>query len=158
MPELLTYDDDTAFTLADDAATVSALVRRAGPEALHDKRFGEWTALQLIAHVADSAEIFAERVRRCVEEEQPSITPFDPDQRMAELGGTQPDPMDLSRRLQRAHSAIVQLLLRPGAAERPGVHAEWGKVPAAHFAAYQARHSHEHVSELASAFPPHAGV
>lgn len=154
MPELLTYDEDTAFTLADDAATVSALVRRAGPDALRETRFGEWTALQLIAHVTDSAEIFAERVRRCVDEEQPSISPFDPDERMAALDVTRLDPMDLSRRLQRAHSAIVQLLQRPGAADRAGVHSDWGKVPAAHFAAYQARHSHEHVAGLAGAFPP----
>lgn len=154
MPELLTYDEDTAFSLADDAATVSALVRRADPGALRETRFGEWTALQLVAHVTDSAEIFAERVRLCVEEDQPRISPFDPDERMAGLGRTRLDPMDLSRRLQRAHSAIVQLLQRPGAADRPGVHVEWGEVPAAHFAAYQARHSHEHVSELAAAFPP----
>lgn len=158
MPELLTYDEDTAFTLADDAATVSALVRRTGADALRQRRFGEWTAIQLIAHLTDSAEIFAERVRRCVEEKQPSILPFDPDDRMSELGRTQLDPMDLSRRLLRAHSAIVQLLQRPGAADRPGIHAEWGKVPAAHFAAYQARHSHEHVAELAGAFPPRTDV
>ncbi|HEX4744783.1 MAG TPA: DinB family protein [Candidatus Limnocylindria bacterium] len=155
MTELLRYDEDTAFTLADDAATVSALVRRTDPARLASTRFGEWTAVQLIAHVADSAEIFAERVRRCVEEDQPAISSFDPDARMAELVGTGTlDPMDLSRRLQRAHQAIVQAMQRPGAAERTGVHSDWGHVPASHFAAYQARHSHEHVVELAAAFPP----
>ena len=154
MTDLLRYDEDTAFTLADDAATVSALVRRTDPARLSSTHFGEWTAVQLIAHVADSAEIFAERVRRCVEEDGPQISSFDPDVRMAELAKATLDPMDLSRRLLRAHQAIVQAMQRPGAAERTGVHSEWGHVPAAHFAAYQARHSHEHVTELAAAFPP----
>ena len=154
MTELLTYDEDTAFTLADDAATVSALVRRSDPARLASARFGEWTAVQLIAHVADSAEIFAERVRRCVEEDGPTIASFDPDVRMAELAKATLDPMDCSRRMLRAHQAIVRTMQRPGAFERTGVHSEWGHVPASHFAAYQARHSHEHVAELAAAFPP----
>ena len=154
MTELLGYDEDTAFSLADDAATVSALVRRAGPERLRNARFGEWTALQLIAHLADYAEIFAERVRRCVEEHEPVIASFDPDARMSEFVEAGADPMELSRRVLRAHQAIVQLMQRPGAPERAGTHAQWGRVPAAHFAAYQARHSHEHVTELAAAFPP----
>lgn len=154
MTGLLGYDEDTAFSLADDAATVSAIVRRTAPERLRSQRFGEWTALQTIAHLADSAEIFAERVRRCVEEDLPEIVSFDPDEQMAKLAGAELDAMDLSRRLLRAHQAIVQLMQRPGAPERVGTHAEWGSVPAAHFAGYQARHSHEHVAELAKEFPP----
>ena len=95
----LGFDDDTAFSLADDAATISALVRRAGPERLRDARFGEWTALQLIAHLADSAEIFAERVRRCVEEHEPVIESFDPDARMGRFVQADADPMVRSGRL-----------------------------------------------------------
>lgn len=154
MTELLRYDDDTAFSLADDAATVSALVRRTDPARLVGRRFGEWTALQLIAHLTDSAEIFAERVRRCVEEDEPGIAGFDADARMAELAKATLDPMELSRRFQRAHQSIVQTMQGPGAGARTGVHSEWGRVPAAHFAGYQARHSHEHVAELVAAFPP----
>ncbi len=154
MTELLPYDEDTAFSLADDAATVSALVRRADPRSLRATRFGAWTAAQVIWHLADSAEIFAERVRRCVEEDEPTIASFDPDARMGELLQAPTDPMELSRRLQRAHQTIVQLLRTSGAAGRTGLHAEWGRVTAAHFAAYEARHSREHVAELASAFPP----
>lgn len=154
MPELLEYDEDTAFTLADDAATVSALVRRTPPEKLRETRFGEWSALQLIAHVADSAEIFAERVRRCVEENEPRIHSFDPDARMAELVRTDLDPMDLSKRLQRAHGSIIHRLHDEGARAHVGLHSDWGRVPVTHFAAYQANHSHEHVVQLSAAFPP----
>ena len=152
--ELLPYDDDAAFSLADCAATVAAIVRRTPTERLREARFGEWTAVQLIAHLTDSAETFAERVRRCVEEDEPSIASFDADERMAELMRLELDPMDLSKRLQRAHGSIVQRLQAREARSRVGVHSAWGRVPASHFAAYQAKHSSEHVGELSAAFPP----
>ena len=50
--------------LADDAATISAIVRRVPVERLRAERFGDWTALDLIGHVADTAALFAMRVRR----------------------------------------------------------------------------------------------
>ena len=147
---LLRYDEDVAFALADDAATVSAIVRRVGDERLRAVRFGEWSAVQVVAHLADVAEVFAERVRRCTEEDSPFLPPIAeglvaPDRR---------DVMDLAKRLLGAHQRIVQLLARPGAADRPAVHGEWGEVTAGHLAAYQAKHSREHVAELAAAFPP----
>lgn len=154
MTEILTYDEDAAFSIADDAATVSALVRRTDPARLESARFGEWNALQVIAHITESAEVFAERIRRCAEEDLPVIKSWDQDAAMAALATRTLDPMDLSRRLLRAHQAIVRTLQQPGMAERPGVHAEWGHVPASHFGAYHAKHCHEHVVELAAAFPP----
>ncbi len=154
MTELLGYDEDAALSLADDAATVSALVRRSGAERLRAHHVGEWDAVEVIGHLADAAEIFAERIRRCIEEDEPAIASYDPEAVARERRNSGADPMELSRRLQRAHGRIVQLLQRPGAAERTGVHAEWGRVTAAHFAAYEARHSREHVAQLAEAFPP----
>ncbi len=152
--EELRYDEDAAFTLADDAATVSALVRRTPDERLRAARFGEWNAKQVIGHLAVSAEVFAERVRRCVEEDRPALPGWDPDAADAAADNTNADAMALSRRLQAAHALIVQLLARPGAVERLGLHAERGPLPAGWFGAYQARHSHEHAAALAAAFPP----
>ena len=154
MTDILAYDEDTAFTIADDAATISALVRRTDPARLASTRFSEWTALQVIAHVTEAAEVFAERIRRCAEEDAPVIESWDQDAAMGALAGRTLDPMDLSRRLLRAHQSIVRTLQHPGMAERTGVHAEWGHVPASHFGAYHAKHCHEHAVELAAAFPP----
>ena len=56
--------------------------------------------------------------------------------------------MRLSKRFQAAHAEIVQLLQRPGVRDRMGVHAERGPVSAGWLGAYQARHSHEHVTAL----------
>ena len=150
----LRYDEDTAFTLADDAATVSAIVRRTPDEALRAVKIGEWTAKEVVGHIADTAEVFAERVRRCAEEDRPELPSFDQDAFHAQRHNNDADAMALSRRLQAAHAAIVRLLQRPGTGDRIGVHAERGPVTAGWLGAYQARHSHEHVAELQPLFPP----
>ena len=152
--ERLRYDEDKAFWLADDAATVARIVRTVPVDRLRATKFDEWTALEIIGHVADAAEIFADRVRRCIDEDGPAVASYDQDAIAAERKNNQRDPMELSRRLSAAHSRIIQLLQRPGAATRPGTHSDWGDVDAGHFAAYQADHSHGHTGELAKAFPP----
>ena len=150
MTQLLQYDEDRAFSLMDDAATVSAIVRRTPLERLRGARFGDWSAVELIGHVTDLAEIFAERVRRALEEDTPTLQAV-PE---GSLGDARRDPMDLSRRLLAAHQRIVHLMQAPGAAKRAAVHSDWGRVNAGHLAAYQADHSRSHVAELAAAFPP----
>lgn len=152
--ERLRYDDDRALQLADDAATIARIVRTVPVEKLRATRFDQWTALEIIGHVADAAEIFADRVQRCIEADRPEIASYDQDALAAERRNNERDPMELSRRLSAAHSRIVQLLQQPGAAARPGRHSAWGEVDAGHFAAYQADHSHGHTSDLAKAFPP----
>jgi len=150
----LTYDEDKAFFLADDASTIARIVRTVPVDRLRATKFDEWTALEIIGHVADAAEIFADRVQRCIDEDRPTVAAYDQDAVAAERRNNERDPMELSRRLSAAHSRIVQLLRRPGAAARPGRHSDWGDVDAGHFAAYQADHSHGHTGELAKAFPP----
>ena len=152
--ERLTYDEDKAFFLADDASTVARIVRTVPADRLRATKFDEWTALEIIGHVADAAEIFADRVQRCIAEDRPTVASYDQDDVAAERRNNERDPMELSRRLSAAHSRIIQLLQRPRAAARPGIHSDWGEVDAGHFAAYQADHSHGHTSELAKAFPP----
>ena len=150
----LVYDEDTAFTLADDAATISAIVRRTPDEQLRAAKIGEWTAKEVIGHLADTAEVFAERVRRSVAEDRPALPSVDQDKIHLERRNNDADAMALSKRLQAAHAAIVQTLQRPGTRDRIGVHAERGPVTAGWIGAYQARHSHEHVTELQPLFPP----
>lgn len=152
--ERLPYDEDTAFTLADDASTVARIVRTAGRDRLRATRFDEWTALEVIGHVADMADVFAERVRRIVGEERPRLPSVDQDRVAAERRNNERDPMELARRIQAAHGEIVSLLTETANRVRVGVHEELGEVDAAFVAAYQARHAHEHVSDLAAAFPP----
>lgn len=150
----LVYDEDTAFTLADDAATISAIVRRTPDDRLRAVTIGDWTAKEVIGHIADMAEVYAERIRRCVAEDRPALPSVDQDAVQAERHNNDADAMTLSKRLQAAHAAIVQALQQPSARERVGLHAEHGPVTAGWLGAYQARHSHEHVTELQPHFPP----
>ena len=152
--ERLPYDDDTAFTLSDDAATIARITRTASADDLRAVRFDEWTALEVIGHVADMADVFAERVRKIVSEDKPRLAPVDQDQIHAERHNNERDPMELSKRVQAAHAEIVRLLMTAANRARLGIHGDWGEVPASHVAAYQARHSHEHVSDIAARFPP----
>src|SRR5437870_5840844 len=154
MTERLRYDEDKAFLLADDAATVARIVRTVPPDRLRATKFDQWSAVEIIGHLADAAEIFADRVQRCLDEERPQVASYDQDAVAAERRNDVRDPMELSRRLSAAHSRIIHLLQRPGAAARPAVHSAWGEVDAGHFGAYQAAHSHGHTSELSAAFPP----
>lgn len=152
--ERLRYDDDTAFSLADDAATLARIVRTTSAAELRAKKFAEWTALEVIGHVADMADVFAERVRRIASEDRPHLVAVDQDKLHAERRNNERDPMELSKRIQAAHGEIVRVLQTVANRARTGMHDEMGEVDAAHIAGYHARHSHEHIGELASAFPP----
>ena len=148
------YDDDAAFTLADDAATIARIVRIVPAERLRSERFDDWTALEVIGHVADMADLFAERVRRMVNEDRPRLPSVDQDKLAAERRNNEGDPMAFAKRIQRSHGEIVRLLGNVGNRARKGVHEQMGEVDAAYIAAYQAQHSHGHASELAVRFPP----
>lgn len=150
----LPYDEDTAFTLADDASTVARIARTTDAATLRAKRFDQWTALEVLGHIADMADVFAERVRRIVAEDRPRLASVDQDKVAAERRNNEREPMELAKRIQAAHAEMVRLLMEPKNRTRLGVHEEQGEVDAGHIAAYQARHAHEHVSDLAAAFPP----
>ena len=152
--ERLQYDDDTAFTLADDASTIARVARTSSAAQLRAAKLNEWSALEVIGHVADMAEVFAERVRRMVGEDRPHLAGVDQDAVHAERRNDQRDPMEFATRIQAAHGEIVRLLATRANRERTGIHGEWGEIDAAHVAAYQARHAHEHVTEVAALFPP----
>jgi hypothetical protein len=79
MTDRLRYDDDKAFLLADDASTIARIVRTVPAAKLRGTKLDEWTALEVIGHVTDAAEIFADRVQRCVDEENPRVASYDQD-------------------------------------------------------------------------------
>ncbi len=152
--ERLRYDDDTAFTLADDASTVARIARTATADQLRAAPFGEWSGLEVLGHVADMAEVFAERVRRIATEDKPRLPSVDQDKVHAERRNNERLPMEFAKRIQAAHGEIIRILSTPSNRPRLGVHGEQGEVDAAHLAGYQARHAHEHVTEVAAKFPP----
>ena len=153
--ELLRYDDDTALVLADSSATIARIVRTVPADKLRATRFGEWTAVELLGHLADAAEIFADRVERCIEEDLPAIASYDQDAVAAERRNAERDPLG-SRSASWWRTAAWSSCSPSRSPLAAGVHGEWGVVDAGHFAAYQAKHAGEHTGELAKAFPPTA--
>jgi len=152
--ERLRYDDDTAFTLADDASTVARIARMATADQLRAAKFDEWSGLEVLGHVADMAEVFAERVRRIAAEDMPRLPGVDQDKVHAERRNNTREPMEFAERIQAAHGEIIRILSRHANRSRLGIHEEQGEVDAAHLGGYHARHSHEHVSDVAAHFPP----
>jgi hypothetical protein len=152
--ERLTYDEDTAFTLADDASTVARIARMATADQLRGVKFDEWTGLEVLGHVADAADVFAERVRRIATEEKPRLANHDQDKVHAERRNNAREPMEFAKRIQAAHAEIIRILSTPANRTRLGIHEEQGEMDAGHVGAYQARHSHEHVADVAARFPP----
>jgi len=140
--------------LADDASTVARIARMATADALRAVHFGEWSALEVLGHVADMADVFAERVRRIANEDRPRLPGVDQDRIAAERRNNERDPMEFAKRIQAAHGEMIRILGTPANRSRLGIHEEQGEVDAAHVAAYQARHAHEHVSDVAAHFPP----
>jgi hypothetical protein len=154
--ERLQYDEDTAFTLADDASTVARIARMATADQLRATKFGEWTGLEVLGHVADMAEVFAGRVRRVAAEERPRLPAVDQDKVQAERRNNAREPMEFAQRIQAAHGEIIRILSTTANRVRLAVHEEQGEVDAAHLAGYHARHAHEHVTAVAAQFPPRA--
>ena len=149
----MTDRDERALSLMDDAATISAITRRIAAERLRSIAFADWSWLDLIGHVADAAELFAGRLRRIVEEDEPLIAEIDTDGWVAERRALR-DPIECAARITGEHLRIIRLLDLPGAPTRTGHHSRHGRVDGSWIADYQMRHSREHTLELARAFPP----
>ena len=152
--ERLTYDEDTAFTLADDASTVARIARMVTADQLRAVKFDQWSGLEVLGHVADTADVFAERVRRIAAEDKPRLPNMDQDKVHAERRNNAREPMEFAKRIQAAHGEIIRVLSTPANRARLGIHEEQGEMDAGYVGAYQARHSHEHVTDVAAHFPP----
>lgn len=149
------WTDDHAMSFADDAATLGRIVRTVPRDRLAQVAHGEWTWLDVIGHVADSAELFADRVERCTREINPYIGAVNLEQLAAERSATR-DPMDCARRARDAAMRMTMLLQSPTVARLALVHETMGAVTAGHLGVWQADHSRQHVGALAEAFPPSA--
>lgn len=148
----LRYTEVHARRLREDAEALAALVAKHDDATWRSKRLGEWTAKEVLGHLTQTAEVFAERVRRCVVEERPRFPDFDADRAVAEARHNEGDPARLASRVATANEEIATLLAEPWNLDRIGFHEIQGERTAGHFGAYHAEHAHGHVEELRSLF------
>ena len=91
---------------------------------------GKWSTRQVICHIADYEPIYADRMKRIIVEENPTMFGGDPDVFAAGLAY---DERDIEEELQlleavRKHVARILKTLKPEQFERTGNHSEDGPI------------------------------
>ncbi len=117
---------------------------------LSSRRIGDWSAKEVIGHLVDTAELFAERVRRCALEERPLFPDFDTESAVRERRHDEGVARRFAERFSAANEEIATYLAEPWNVDRVGIHDVQGERTAGHFGAYHAEHAHAHIEELRS--------
>ncbi len=91
---------------------------------------GKWSTRQIICHIADFEPVYADRMKRIIVEENPTMFGGDPDEFAAGLAY---DERDIEEELQlleavRNHLARILKTLKPEQFERTGNHSEDGPI------------------------------
>ncbi len=89
---------------------------------------GKWSTRQVICHIADFEPVYADRMKRALAEDEPTIFGGDPDAFAARLAY---DQRDIGEELQmiesvRKHVARILRTLRPDEFQRTANHSEAG--------------------------------
>jgi hypothetical protein len=151
----------TLVCLEAGPGAVAMLLGGRGDEELTIRpRPGEWSARDVLHHLAGAEELLATRARRLLEEEEPELvarstwseTPRSDEPRpeaAAELAAAS----QLLARYRELREATVERLASCTAADwrRRGHHPEWGPVTLGSQAAYFARHEASHLGQLSEA-------
>lgn len=130
-------------------AVVEALAG-AGDEDL-DRRpaSDEWTARQIVHHLADSEAMAYIRLRRLIAEDEPVIGAYDEPEWAGRLHYDRPIEASLAV-LEAVRAASHQLLLEldPAEWQRAGSHTESGHYDVDTWLQIYAEHSHEHAEQI----------
>ena len=89
---------------------------------------GKWSTRQVVCHIADFEPVYADRMKRAMAEDQPTIFGGDPDAFAARLAY---DQRDIEEELQmiesvRNHMARILRTLKPDQFQRTVTHSEAG--------------------------------
>ena len=111
---------------------------------------GEWSAREVVHHLADSETISGVRLRRLLVEEAPAIQGYDQEEYARKLH-YQHRPMEPAlQAFQAARATTAQLLDAMGDADwrRAGVHSESGAYSAEAWLGIYAEHAHLHANQI----------
>ena len=96
---------------------------------------GKWSTLEVVCHIADVEPIYADRIKRTIVEDEPTLFGMDPDRFLARLPCHQRDveaELDLVAAVRRHLTGILRHL-DPSALQRTGRHSVDGPLTAATF-------------------------
>lgn len=108
---------------------------------------GKWSTRQVICHIADFEPVYADRMKRAIVEDGPTIFGGDPDAFAARLAY---DQRDLAEELQliesvRRHMARILRTLPPADFQRTANHSEAGPLSVAQLLANITNHIPHHI-------------
>ena len=146
-------DDDRARLLARYQSGVAALDEAL--EGIRDEELdrpqpgGEWTAREVVHHLADRESMAYIRLRRLIAEDNPAIQGYDEPEWARRLHYDR--PIETSRAVVGAvRAASLQLMasLTEGEWARTGTHAESGAYGVGQWLEIYASHTHDHADQI----------
>jgi hypothetical protein len=109
----------------------------------------DWTAPQVVTHLAAADALFEQRFRRILGERNPTVAYFDAEQAPPDGNAR---PADALVRFAASRQSLLDLLspLPPAAWDRPAVHSRSGPTTLGRQVLAVAEHDREHLAQLAA--------
>lgn len=110
----------------------------------------EWSALQILCHLADAEMVYGVRIRLILTVERPWISAYDQDAWADRFVEVEQDSKETVNRWRITRDANLRVLaaLQPQDWERAGMHAERGEESVALIAQHLADHDRGHLAQL----------
>ena len=127
---------------------------------------GAWTVAELMAHLLDTELVFAERMKRVIAEDNPTLVSFDENPWARRLDYAESPVADALSMLTANRRWMTRILRTCSEADfaRSGMHSEMGKMTLADLLAYVTNHLDHHLrflyikrGNLGVALPPRYG-
>ena len=111
---------------------------------------GKWSIRQIVAHLADSEMVGAQRFRKVIAEERPALEAFDQDAWASNLDYARKPPKNSLESFRRVRAENYELLksVPEAAFEREGVHSERGPVSLRQLLEIYADHAESHARQM----------
>jgi hypothetical protein len=147
-------NDNPIHVLRDSFEDVPRLAAEASLQQLQRSPApGEWSAWQVLAHLADSDLMAGVRVRMIVTKDRPSLVGYDQEAWTARFSGLDGDVYDTVERWRSLRLANVRIFesLTPEEWQRVGIHSERGEESAWLTAQLMAGHDRVHLAQFRAA-------
>jgi hypothetical protein len=100
-------------------------------EQLHARPIpGKWSTLEVICHLADFEIVYADRIKRIIAEDEPTLFSGDPDRFAARLAYEQRNAEEELLLISVIRQQVARILrtLKPEDSQRRGIHSESGPI------------------------------
>ena len=144
--------EDVLAILASTPEKVRREIRDLSPRQLKTRPPPDkWSVQEILAHLDDVEEVgMRARVAAMIEQDRPTLLPFDQEARVVEMKYNKKDPLASLAHLTRQRRANVKWLrtLRPAQLTRRGVHQKVGEITAGEMIHEWAFHDLGHLKQI----------